>query len=278
MKYKIKFNNLKSILGNDEYTSLINAENNNQTYTKIYVQTAGGNFTFGLKQQWFDYIKNQIKTIEGRLNKGIFAKLKVGDTIIFKSKKMKIITTITYIKKYSNFKTMLKSETLEKVLPNVESINDGVDIYHQYYSPDDEAKYGVLAFGLELKQNMELKQIQTHESKLQSPYYEYIRDGEKIYEARVNDHKRQKMNIGDVWIFKHNLDQTLPPIRTKIIEKKLYDSFAEAITDIGVEQLLPQIQTLSEAIHIYENFDNGNYKLDAIKYGVVVFKIKVKTE
>ena len=54
---------------------------------------------------------------------------------------------------------MLKSETLEKVLPNVESINDGVDIYHQYYSAEDEAKYGVLAFGLE--------------SKFQSPYYEY---------------------------------------------------------------------------------------------------------
>jgi len=179
---------------------------------------------------------------------------------------------------------MLKSETLDKILPNVESINDGVNINHQYYSPDDEARYGVLAFGIELKQNtelkkdIELKQIQTHESKLQSPYYEYIRDGNKIYEVRVNDHKRQKMNIGDVWIFKHNLDQTLPPIRTKIIGKKFYDSFAEAITDIGVEQLLPQIDTIGEAIHTYENFDNGNYKLDAIKYGVIVFKIKSKTE
>jgi len=258
LKYKIKFNNLKSIL-----------ENN---------QIGGGDFTFGLKQPWFDYIKNGSKTVEGRLNKGIFSKLKVGDNIIFISnKKLNIKTTITYIKKYPNFETMLKSETLEKVLPSVNNINEGVDIYHKYYSSADESKYGVLAFGL----STEIPQISEqliHESKLQSPYYEYIRDGEKIYEARVNDEKRKKMNIGDTWYFKHNSDQTLPTIHTKIVGKKIYDSFADAITDIGVRQLLPQIATVDEAITIYENFDNGNYKIDAKKYGVVVFKIKVKIE
>ena len=62
LKYETKFNNLKSILDNYDYTSLNKTEINNQIYTQI----AGGNFTFGLKQPWFDYIKNQIKTIEGR--------------------------------------------------------------------------------------------------------------------------------------------------------------------------------------------------------------------
>ena len=40
-------------------------------------------------------------------------------------------------------------------------------------------------------------------SKLQEPYYTYIRDGIKIYEMRVNDEKRKKMKIGDIWKFKN---------------------------------------------------------------------------
>ena len=186
---------------------------------------------------------------------------------------MKIKTTIIYINKYPNFESMLKSETLEKVIPGIKTIKAGVETYHQFYSTDDEN--GVLAFGLTM---LKEQQPQTHESKLQSPYYEYIRDGEKLYEARVNDEKRQKMNIGDIWIFKHNQDLSLPTIKTQIVGKYLYRSFLEAINDIGIRQLLPQIQTIHEAITIYENFDNGNYKLDAIKYGVVVFKIKVKVD
>ncbi len=32
-------------------------------------------------------------------------------------------------------------------------------------------------------------------SKLQEPYYTYIKDGIKIYELRVNDEKRRNMEI-----------------------------------------------------------------------------------
>jgi len=33
-------------------------------------------YHFSIKQPWFDFIKNNIKTVEGRLNKGIFQKIK----------------------------------------------------------------------------------------------------------------------------------------------------------------------------------------------------------
>ena len=53
-------------------------------------------------------------------------------------------------------------------------------------------------------------------SKLQEPYYTYIRDGIKIYEMRVNDEKRKKMKIGDIWKFKNanneNINATLPDL------------------------------------------------------------------
>ncbi len=112
-----------------------------------------------------------------------------------------------------------------------------------------------------------------HESKLQSPYFEYVRDGVKIYETRVCDEKR--MNVGDFWYFTHSSDSGLEKIKTRIVEVKIYSSFREAIVDSGVAQLLPQISDLEQAISIYESFDNGNYKLDAENFGVVKFTIEL---
>jgi ASC-1-like (ASCH) protein len=113
-----------------------------------------------------------------------------------------------------------------------------------------------------------------HESKLQSPYFEYVRDGIKIYETRVYDDKRKQINLNDYWVFSHNLDNS-QKIKTKIIGIKIYSTFGEAIVDSGVEKLLPNVSDVSDAIRIYESFDNGNYKLDAEKYGVVRFTLEL---
>ena len=36
-----------------------------------------------LSEPWFSLIKLNLKTVEGRLNKGDFSKMNIGDTIIF---------------------------------------------------------------------------------------------------------------------------------------------------------------------------------------------------
>ena len=112
-------------------------------------------------------------------------------------------------------------------------------------------------------------------SKLQEPYYTYIRDGIKIYEMRVNDEKRRKMKIGDIWKFKNANNENLPEFNTKIIDKKIYKSFEEAIKKKGYKKLLPNSKSISEAIKTYNAFDNGMFEVDAKKYGVVCFKLKV---
>jgi len=93
---------------------------------------------------------------------------------------------------------------------------------------------------------------------------------------RVNDEKRQQMNVGDIWKFKHAVDETLPQYNTRIIDKKIYKSFEEAINETGYEKLLPNAKSKDEAIKIYNAFDNGNYELDAKKYGVVCFRLQVE--
>jgi len=253
-------------------------------------------FTITIKQPWFNLIKSGSKTIEGRLNSGLFAKLQVGNIITWLNQNMKCKVKIISIKKYDSFRMMLEKEGLDKVLPTIDNIDDGVKLYRQYYSIEKE-KVGVVAIKMKvynqsrqkkkLKTKSNIKQFKekithkniinmnTFEGKLQSPYYEYIRDGIKIYEMRINDEKRQKMNIGDIWKFKHFTNETLPQYNTKIIDKKIYKSFEEAIEETGFKKLLPNAKSKEEAIQIYNAFDNGNFELEAKKYGIVSFTLEV---
>jgi ASC-1-like (ASCH) protein len=225
-----------------------------------------------VKQPWFDFIKNGEKCVEGRIARGNFAKLIVGCNIFWKHNNSECPTRVIYIRKYKSFREMLQSEGIKRVLPNIDNIDEGVKIYRKYYTPSDE-KAGVLALGVMPLDN---KNPVIHEGKLQSPYYEYIRDGVKIYETRVYDDKRRKMRIGDSWNFRNNDNPDLPMIKTEILDVRVYKSFRDAIVETGVSQLLPQIENLEEAIGIYEGFDNGNYKTDGEKYGVVRFTISIK--
>lgn len=114
----------------------------------------------------------------------------------------------------------------------------------------------------------------SHAGRLDFPYFEYVRDGVKKYEMRVNDDKRRKMNVADTWIFTSPIHTE--PIKTLITEKKIYKSFREAISDKGYKNLLPNATSLEEAIKIYNAFDNGNYERDAETMGVVCFTLKVE--
>lgn len=230
-------------------------------------------FEFTIKEPWFSFIKNGKKVVEGRLNKGIFSKLKQGDVITWKNKNLKIKVMVKYIKVYPSFKDMLSQETISRVLPNTSNLDKGVNIYHQYYKSDDEKQYGVVAIG------MELMKPKIYESKLKDPYFEYVKSGVKTYEVRVNDEKRKKMKVGDIWIFYHN-DKQLLPIETYITQITTYKTFKEAIEDTGVEKLLPNVKDINEGIKTYEAFphDEGTYKEGAEKYGVVRFKLEINKQ
>lgn len=108
-------------------------------------------YTITVKQPWFDLIANGEKTAEGRLNNGLFAKLKEGDIIewIHSNKKIKVL--VSYITKYKSFLEMLESEGISNVLPvnYVQTAEEGVNkVYRQYYDESREKQFGVIAIGM----------------------------------------------------------------------------------------------------------------------------------
>ena len=106
-----------------------------------------------IQEPWFSLIQNNVKVVEGRLNKGDFAKFKKGDVIQWTNdmngRKRYIFTNIIDIKKYKTFEEMLQIENLHKVLPvpgiGINNIDDGVKVYRQWYTPELEQQFGVIA-------------------------------------------------------------------------------------------------------------------------------------
>jgi len=103
-------------------------------------------YTFSVKQPYKNYILKWIKTIEGRLNKWKFKKLKIGDILQFETWEKFLVKWKRY---YKTFKEMLLKENINKVLPNVESIDKGVKVYYNFYTPAQEKQYWVIAIEIE---------------------------------------------------------------------------------------------------------------------------------
>ncbi len=100
-----------------------------------------------VQEPWFSHIKSGSKTIEGRLNKGRFESMKVGDLIKFQNNSFQdgsFFRQISEIYKYKTFAEYL-GKHLAQALPGIKSIEDGVAIYRAFYSEEDEKKYGILA-------------------------------------------------------------------------------------------------------------------------------------
>lgn len=105
-----------------------------------------------VSEPWFSLIKKGVKSVEGRLNKGDFAKMKKGDIVVWINKNDKVRTKITSVHKYKSFNNYITTEKLKNTLPepNVKTIKQGVDVYLKFYTKQDETKYGVLAIRLKV--------------------------------------------------------------------------------------------------------------------------------
>lgn len=90
------------------------------------------------------------KTIEGRLNKGIFKKIEHNEVILLCTKTQNCKVKIIKIDQFNNFKDMLVDNNLKKTLPNIDSVKNGVIHYNKIYSEKNILKYGVLGLHMML--------------------------------------------------------------------------------------------------------------------------------
>ena len=106
-----------------------------------------------LSEPWFSLISLGLKTVEGRLNKGKFKEMQIGDIIEFHNNdflERKILTKIIEKIEYKSFTEYLETEGLDKCLPGVPSLEHGLSVYYKYYSKEKEKEFGIIAIRIEL--------------------------------------------------------------------------------------------------------------------------------
>ena len=76
--------------------------------------------------------------------------MNIGDFILFTNNELgferKFKIEIKGISYYENFQTYLETETLERCLPGIEDIENGLNVYYKYYKKSDELEYKIKAF------------------------------------------------------------------------------------------------------------------------------------
>ena len=85
-----------------------------------------------------------------------------------------------------------------------------------------------------------------HNMKLDSIYFDMIKNGTKTIELRLYDSKRRKINTGDIIVFTKN-DGTLETVKTKVINLYVFDSFETLYQKLPLEKCGYTSENISSA-------------------------------
>ena len=105
-----------------------------------------------IKAIYFDKIKNGEKVYEVRLNDEKRRLMKIGDDLILKREPEQIVTlhlkikNLLYFKSFQAMAAILPAEQIGFAGMNHQAI---VDVYHEFYTPANEEKFGVVAIQVE---------------------------------------------------------------------------------------------------------------------------------
>ncbi|MFI5275570.1 MAG: ASCH domain-containing protein [Candidatus Saccharimonadales bacterium] len=115
----------------------------------------------GIESSIFAELLSGQKTLEGRLGKPKYIKLRVGNVLtvredfwvagkLVKSAPDRAQIQITQLLYFESFEEMLGAVDYRKALPRTSSVREALNTYHRFYSAGDEAEYGVVAITFKL--------------------------------------------------------------------------------------------------------------------------------
>jgi len=112
---------------------------------------------FLINRHYLQLIKAGQKTIEGRVNKKQYSKIKINDIIQFislESYQDNIFCRVENVFHHNNFAEMMQEQGIGNCLPGTQTIERGEAIYHAFSDYARSVKlYGVIAFHIKYLEN-----------------------------------------------------------------------------------------------------------------------------
>ncbi len=107
-------------------------------------------FNIHCDDPWFSYIRQGLKTVEGRKSTHSYKKIAPGDFINFSNGEESFKALVTEVRQYDSIESYFLDVTLEKALPGISTIEQGLEIYYQWSSEESIKQYGFLGIFIEL--------------------------------------------------------------------------------------------------------------------------------
>lgn len=117
----------------------------------------------GIESSILEDIRNGRKTIEARLGKPKYLTIGVGDVLrlredswkdgaVIRSQPSDVSIKITQVLYFESFSEMLDALNYKAVVPAALNVEDAIGIYRQFYTPEAEEEFGVVAMLFDLAQ------------------------------------------------------------------------------------------------------------------------------
>lgn len=229
-------------------------------------------YKLNLNNRAFDAIKAGTKKIEIRVttdkNKINYEDIKKGDILEFTNDRLEKIKC--FVKEnvwYENSLKLLEMEGTRFTLSSTNDINKGIDSINRFtgYKEGIE-KNGIHAIHIEYQPQPKIVNMS-----LYNENFDYIKNGTKRIEIRLNDEKRKLICIGDYIEFE-NLD-TKEKLMVRVVALLNYENIENLINDYKIELLLDKGVTKEELVNIfnniYSNEEQNKYKILGIKFEIV---------
>lgn len=107
--------------------------------------------------------------------------------------------------------------------------------------------------------------------KMKEEFFDKVKSGQKIYEVRLYDEKRQKICKGDTIIFK-KMPDLIDGVVTKVVDVKRFENFEQMAQTLSIASLGFEKKNATQVSRFYRTIYG---KEDEKKYGVVVFKLEL---
>ncbi|XP_020253019.1 uncharacterized protein LOC109830224 isoform X2 [Asparagus officinalis] len=109
--------------------------------SEILNMLEGVDFELHVQEPYFSQLRDGRKTVEGRCG-GNYSRITPGAVLLFNKC---LLFQVQHVNRYSSFYEMLKVEGLSDILPGVETVEEGVQIYRKFYTEEKETASGVFA-------------------------------------------------------------------------------------------------------------------------------------
>lgn len=116
--------------------------------------------------------------------------------------------------------------------------------------------------------------MKEYKMKLLPEYFNYIKEGSKRIELRLNDEKRKDIAIGDMIVFEEQVEEPRY-LKTKVVDIYYRTNFDELINEFDIELLADKNIKKEELKEVLEKIYPQEVQL---QYGVVGIKIEIIEE